>query len=115
MFTADLFGKSYIQVQSELIEERGKFANDISKILENYKIEDGVFGVLNNNTYELSKGYFVEEKTFDTISDLIKEMDQRKQAVRITEGKFILGNVYANLSDVDTDKKIFSIEYLDFI
>jgi len=115
MISADLFGKSYIQVQAELIEERGKFANDISQLLENYKIEDGVFGIVNNNTYELSNGYFVEEKTFDTINELIKEMNQKTQAVRITEGKFILGNIYSSLSDIETNKKIFSIEYLDFI
>ena len=31
----------------------------------------------------------------------------------ITEGKFILGNVYSRLSDISEDKKVFSIEFLD--
>ena len=80
---------------------------------QKYQIPDGVFGISNNNTYELSSGYFVEEKTFDTIDQLIKEMNQSHQAVRITEGKFILGNVYSRLSEISEDKKVFSIEFLD--
>jgi len=108
-----MWTKSFIQLQVESIQERAKFANDITKILEKYQIQDGVFGISNNNTYELSSGYFVEEKTFDTIDQLIKEMNQSHQAVRITEGKFILGNVYNRLSDISEDKKVFSIEFLD--
>jgi hypothetical protein len=108
-----MWTKSFIQLQVESIQERAKFANDITKILEKYQIQDGVFGIINNNTYELSSGYFVEEQTFDTIDQLIKEMNQSHQAVRITEGKFILGNVYTCLSDIPEDKKVFSIEFLD--
>lgn len=108
-----MWTKSYIQLQVESIQERAKFANDITKILENYQIQDGVFGINNNNTYELSSGYFVEEKTFDTIDQLIKEMNQYSQAVRITENKFILGNVYSNLSDAPEGSKVFSIEFLE--
>lgn len=104
--------KSYIQLQVESIEERGKFAKDITNILEKFKIIDGVFGVANNRTFELSTGYFVEEKTFENIFDLIKEMDQKTQAVRITENKFILGNIFSSLSDINTEKNIFSIEFL---
>ena len=108
-----MWTKSYIQLQVESIQERAKFANDITKILENYQIQDGVFGINNNNTYELSSGYFVEEKTFDTIDQLIKEMNQYSQAVRITENKFILGNVYSSLCDAPEGSKVFSIEFLE--
>lgn len=108
-----MWTKSYIQLQVESIQERAKFANDITKILENYQIQDGVFGITNNNTYELSSGYFVEEKTFDTMDQLIKEMNQYSQAVRITENKFILGNVYSSLCDVPEGSKVFSIEFLE--
>lgn len=107
--------KSYIQLQVESIEERGKFANDITSILEKYRIIDGVFGIQNNNTYELSRGYFVETKEFDDILDLIKEMDQRYQAVRIVENKFKLGNVYATITDAPASAKLFSIEFLQTI
>lgn len=112
MITADRFGKSYIQLQIESMQERSKFANDISKILEHYCIQDGVFGITNGNTFELSTGYFVEVKTFEHIDQLIKEMDQSKQAVRITDNKFILGNVYETLSEINEDVKVFSIEFL---
>ena len=108
-----MWTKSVIQMQIESIQERARFANDINKILESYRIEDGVFGIANNNTYELSKGYFVEEKTFDDMSKLIKEMNQSSQAVRITDGKFILGNVYECLSDVPEGSNVFSIEFLE--
>lgn len=108
-----MWTKSYIQMQVESIQERAKFANDITKILENYRIQDGVFGISNNNTYELSSGYFVEQKSFDTMDQLIKEMNQKYQAVRITEGKFILGNVYSQMYDIPEGSKIFSIEFLE--
>lgn len=111
-----MWTKSYIQLQVEKIEERSIFVKDIIKIMEKYQIQDGVFGIANKNTYELSKGYFVETKSFDDLNDLIKEMDQNTQAVRITEGKFILGNVYNNLTDITENcDNIFSIEYLTAI
>jgi len=111
-----MWTKSYIQLQVEKIEERSIFVKDIIKIMEKYQIQDGVFGIANKNTYELSKGYFVETKSFDDLNDLIKEMDQNTQAVRITEGKFILGNVYNNLTDITENcDNIFSIEYLTTI
>ena len=58
-----MWTKSYIQLQVESIQERAKFAQDINKILESYRIDDGVFGIVNNNTYELSTGYFVEKQS----------------------------------------------------
>ena len=108
-----MWTKSAIQLQIESIQERSKFANEINKILENYRIDDGVFGIINNNTYELSRGYFVEKKSFDDMATLIKEMDQNSQAVRITGGKFILGNVYEHLSDTPEGATVFSIEFLE--
>mgnify|MGYP006898688451 FL=1 len=45
-----MWTKSFIQLQVESIQERAKFANDITKILEKYQIQDGVFGISNNNT-----------------------------------------------------------------
>jgi hypothetical protein len=112
-----MWQKSLIQQQVELIQARVKFADDISKILESYTIDDGVFGLINNNTYELSRGYFIATKTFDNIYEATREMDQFNQAVRITNGKFILGNVYPtlNINEDFGDNKIFSIEYLDYI
>ena len=100
-------------MQIESIQEIAKFADDITRILEKYNIADGVFSIKNNNTYELSSGYFTEVKSFDDIHQLIKEMDQNSQAVRITDGKFILGNVYLTLSEINESDKVFSIEFLE--
>ena len=108
-----MWTKSAIQMQIESIQERAKFASDINRLLENYRIDDGVFGISHGNTFELSKGYFVEEKSFEDMSTLIKEMNQSTQAVRIKEGKFILGNVYECLSDTPDEKSVFSIEFLE--
>ena len=107
-----MYTKSLIQTQIERTEERSRFANDINRLLESYTIEDGVFGIVNNKTYELSKGYFVAVKEFDALNELIKEMDQSTQAVRIKNGEFILGNVYESIADVDGDAVVFSIEML---
>ena len=108
-----MWTKSFIQLQVESIQERAKFANDINKLLESYQIPDGVFGVRNNNTYELSTGYIVAVKEFSSIDEAIKEMNQNNQAVRITENKFILGNVYNCLSDAPDNSEVFSIEFLE--
>lgn len=108
-----MWTKSFIQLQVESIQERAKFANDINKILENYRITDGVFGIINKNTYELSTGYFVSVKEFSSMDDLIKEMNQNNQAVRIMENRFILGDVYKRLSETPENSKVFSIEYLE--
>jgi hypothetical protein len=40
-------------------------------------------------------------------------MNQKTQAVRITEGKFILGDVYNTLYDTPNNKTVFSIEFLE--
>lgn len=108
-----MWTKSFIQQQVESIEERARFANDINKILESYNIEDGVFGISRGNTYELSSGYFVPVKEFESINDAIREMNQYNQAVRIVENKFILGDVYSSLSEIKDCENIFSIEFLE--
>ena len=50
---------------------------------------------------------------FERASEAIKEMNQNNQAVRITENKFILGNVYNCLSDAPDNSEVFSIEFLE--
>lgn len=108
-----MYCKSLIQQQIELIEERASFARDINEMLERYYIADGVWGVSNKRTYELSNGYFVPVKEFTSINEAIKEMDQRKQAVRIIEGRCILGDVYQCLADTPDEAQVFSIEFLE--
>ena len=60
--------KSYIQLQIEQIQTKGRLEKDIKDILEKYNVKDAVFGIINNTTQELSCGYLVEEKRFDNLS-----------------------------------------------
>lgn len=109
-----MWTKSYIQMQVESIQERAKFSQDIANLLEKYTINDGVFGIVNNNTYELSTGYFVENMRYTDLEEAVRNMDQHSQALRIYEGLYIIGDVYRTLSEIeDESKSVFSIEFLE--
>lgn len=104
--------RSNIQLQLESIHAKGEFAKQLHNILEKYDVQDTVFGI-HRGLYELSSGYFVESKTYDDLDLAIREMENG-QAIRVVESaKFILGDVYQNISDCPEDSHIFNIEYLE--
>lgn len=106
--------KSYIQVQLEFIQSKGNLEKEISSILENYDVKDSVFGIISGRSQELSYGYLVETKKYESLSEAIREMNQG-QALRIIDNKeFVIGNIYEHLSDCpEGSEHIFNIEFLE--
>ena len=104
--------KSFIQIQLENIQARGKFEEGLKAILEKYDVQDSVFSV-NNGNVELTKGYFVQQAQYEDLSQAIREMNNN-QALRIVENNtFIVGDIYNNLSDCDECEHVFNIEFLE--
>ena len=104
--------KSNIQLQLECLQEKSNFSRELRRILEQYDVQDTVFGS-QRGLHELSTGYFVETKTYDNLDEAVREM-KIGQALRVVESsKFIVGDVYARLSDCPEDQHIFNIEYLE--
>lgn len=109
----EMNNKSFIQVQLEFVQAKSEFENNIKSILEKYDVQDSVFSINNRGTYELSNGYMVESKRFDSLNDAVRFMGIG-QALRIVENKeFIVGNVYDKLTDCPESDHIFNVEFLE--
>ena len=61
-----MWTKSFIQLQVESIQERAKFANDITKILEKYQIRRYLVFLI--TTYELSMVILKKNLTIDQLN-----------------------------------------------
>ena len=106
---------SNIQLVIEQENVKSRFKQALSSLVESHTVQGNVFAIdYRRNPVEVSNGYFVEEKEFDNLNDLIKEM-QLNQAVSINEDKFILGHVEQQLSNCDENAKVLDIEYLKYI
>jgi len=104
--------KSLIQLQIEGIQAKGEFEKQISTILETFDVQDTVFAI-KHGAVELTRGYFVESKTYDDLTQAVREMDNN-QALRIVENKtFIVGDVYNSLTECMDEEKVFNIEFLE--
>lgn len=107
--------KSNIQLVIETENIKSRFKSALSKLVESYEIKGNVFALdFRKSPVEVSDGYFVEEKTFDNLSDCINEM-KLDQAISINEDKFILGHVEQQLANCDESLKVLDIEYLKYI
>ena len=93
--------KSAIQVISEVLVAKEAFFRHLTELNEQYDIRDNVFACDANGLAQESKeGYYGEVETYDTIDEAYKNCNILLQGVRVHEGKFSVGNLYANLSDV---------------
>lgn len=107
--------KSNIQIAIEQENIKNRFKHTLSNLVESYTVKGNVFAIdYRKIPVEVSNGYFVEEKEFDNLNDLIKEM-QLTQAVSINENKFILGHIEQQLSNCDENAKVLDIEYLKYV
>jgi hypothetical protein len=106
--------KSYIQFQLEYIQSKGNLERKVSSIIEKYDVKDAVFGIVCGRPQELSCGYLVESKKYDTLNEAIREMNQG-QALRVVDNKeFIIGDVYEHLTDCpEQAERVFNIEFLE--
>jgi len=106
--------RSYIQRVIEETDRKESFRKQLTALTEKYDVKGNVFAIGYRGGYvEVVQGYLCEEKTFESLSECVREM-KPNQAVRINEGSFILGTVYNMLSEC-TEGKVLDIERLQYI
>lgn len=93
--------KSAIQLISEVLVAKETFFGHLAELNEQYDIRNNVFACdANGFAQEITEGYYGEVATYETIEEAQKNCNILLQGVRVHEGKYSVGNLYANLSDV---------------
>ena len=100
--------KSNIQHIVEKVKFLEKFEDELNSLQEKYIIENSIF-TMGNELMEVVKGYFVVDKEFDNLHEAIKSMINKGNAIRITENKYAIGNIYKTLSEYPENSKIYDI------
>lgn len=108
-----MYKRSTIQMQIEQNELKNKLGNAIEQLLEKYTVNDIVFGLVNGQPAEMTKGYMVEMKQYDTLKQAITEM-KVTQVVRFDGEKYYIGDFKSQLNECNVEKPIFDIELLEF-
>lgn len=99
--------KSAIQLVAEALEAKSNFFEGLKELLEKYDVQNNVFVWGSTLPYhELTEGYFGEVAQFDTIEKAAGDFNIFCQGLWINNGKYIVGNVYRNLSDVKEERII---------
>lgn len=93
--------KSAIQLVCETLEARNQFRNNLIELTEKYDVQNNVFACeRNGELQELTEGYFGEVSTFYSLDEALEECNIFTQGIWIHNGKYTVGNLYRNLSDV---------------
>ena len=100
--------KSNIQHIVEKVKFLEKFEDELNSLQEKYIVENSIF-TMGNELMEVVKGYFVVDKEFDNLHEAIKSMINKGNAIRITENKYAIGNIYKTLSECPENSKIYDI------
>lgn len=113
-----MYTKSKIQMIRESIEIANDYKDSLISLMDKYNIEDGIFIYKNHQTFEVTRGYFVENNEYNNIKDAIIACsgDFEHNGIRIINNqRFIVGNIKMMLSECSKDTKIFDIHQLNFI
>lgn len=101
---ANMNQKSAIQIVAEVCEAKKSFFENLTQLNEKFNIRNNVFACDSNGySQELKTGYYGEVATYGTIDEAAANCNILLQGVRVHDGKFSVGNLYANLSDVKED------------
>ena len=109
----EMYKRSTIQMQIEQNEAKNRLGNVIEALLEKYTVNDIVFGLVNGQPAEMTKGYMVEMKQSDTLKQAITEM-KVTQVIRFDGEKYYVGDFKSQLNECNVEKPIFDIELLQF-
>jgi hypothetical protein len=111
-----MYTKSLIQQHLEMMDLLESFKSHINDIMNNVIIENSVFGInMKGNACEMMTGYFVEDKSFDSLDDCVKNI-QKNQYIQILENKqFVTGYIHYSLMNCPHDKKILDLETLNYV
>ena len=108
---ANMYQKSIIQQHLEHNNTIERFKNTLNTLMEQYTIQDNVFGCPNGVPSEYNTGYFVIEHECDNLQDAIRELSSLDKCIHIIENqKFQVGSFHRYISDCNPDSKVFDIE-----
>lgn len=99
--------KSNILLQMEVLESVQRLKEYTDYLFESFRIDDIVLGVVNGQPQELTTGYMSESVEHDTLEKAVSQFNPRRNCLRITEGKYIVGIWTANLPE--TTSKVLCI------
>lgn len=96
--------KSIIQVIGEMLMAKETFGEHLQSICEKYQIKDNIFVLgADHDAVEPQSGYYGEVATYESLEEALDNLSVISQGIRVHEGKFSVGNLYKNLSDVQEE------------
>lgn len=108
-----MYTRSIIQQQIERENIQESFKNGLNNIMDKYTVENSVFGLVNGRVVEAVRGYFVEEKEYDSIDEAMNDFGK---AIRIQGNKkFITGTIYESIAKCPKDQKILDLDTLEYV
>lgn len=108
---ANMYQKSIIQQHLEYNAIVEGFKKSLNSLMEQYTIQDNVFGCPNGVPSEYNTGYFVIEHECDNLQDAIRELTSLDKCIRIIENqKFQVGSFNRYITECKSDDKVFDIE-----
>lgn len=99
--------KSNILVQLEIIEAVQRLKEYTELLLESYRIDDIVLGIVGGQPQEVVTGYLREMKEFGTLDKALQGFDPNTNCVRICEGKYFVGKW--SKEPVQSEGKLLSV------
>lgn len=99
--------KSSILLQMEILEANRSLKEYTELLLETYKIDDIVLGIVKGQPQEVVEGYLRNMKEYDTVEEAVRSFNPNKNCLRIVEGKFFVGEW--SREPVQSDGKVLSI------
>lgn len=99
--------KSNILVQLEILEAVQRLKEYTELLLESYRIDDIVLGIVGGQPQEVVEGYLSDMTECDTLEKAMRDFNPNKNCLRVLEGKYFVGNWSKN--PVQSDGKVLSI------
>lgn len=113
-----MFTKSKIQLIKESIEIANDYKESLNNLMDKYNIEDNIFIYKSGKLFEVTQGYFIENKEYTNLTDAIYDClidHNQNMGIRIIENqKFIVGIIQNTIPD-KYDQKVLDITKLSFI
>lgn len=83
--------KSNILVQLEMLESAQRLKEYTEILLETYRIDDIVLGIVRGNPQEITTGYLREMKEYESVDKAVQNFNPNTDCIRVFEGKYFTG------------------------
>ena len=99
--------KSNILLQLEILETVQRLKEYTELLLETYKIDDIVLGIVGGQPQEVVEGYLSDMTECETLEKAMNGFNPNKNCLRVLEGKYFVGKWTKD--PVHSDSKVLSI------